>query len=90
MCVVLPFCLFVCLLISLFVVFLDKTQRGSGSQESALERRLEPRAVVGVFGVRLSMVVLVLCVLCLPLPLLTSVVVSCDALCVKVWVDHVS
>lgn len=29
--------------------FFDKTQQGSGSQESAVERRLEPCAVVRVF-----------------------------------------
>lgn len=45
MCVLLS----VCLLIGYFAVsflFLTKTQRGSGSQESAVERRLGPCAVV--------------------------------------------
>lgn len=48
---------------------LNKTQRGSGSQESAVERRPGPCAVVCVcvLGVRPSMVVIVLSVHCLPL-----------------------
>lgn len=67
MCVVL---LFVRLFVNWFVCcfFLGKTQRGSGSQESAVERRLGPCAVVCVcvLGVCPSMVVLVLSVQCLP------------------------
>lgn len=62
--------------------FLNKTQQGSGSQESAVERRLGPCAVVCVcvcagvcvLDVCPSMVVLVLSVQCLPTPLSDVVV----------------